>query len=200
MKKKTVTGLLLVICFIFIEGILSFSTKRNAQFEAELLSILSEVIVGESQDTSSVVDTQQVLGESTLATVTRVIDGDTIELESGDRVRYIGINSPETVNPRKEIECFGKESSKANKELVQGKVVRLEKDVTESDRYGRKLRYVFLQEDDTEIFVNEHLVLNGYSFSSKYPPDVKYQDLLDTAQNKAKKELRGLWGETCLRM
>ena len=76
--------------------------------------------------------------------VTRVIDGDTIELETGQKVRYIGINTPETVDPRKPAECFGRESSEKNKELVEGKIVELEKDISETDKYQRLLRYVYV--------------------------------------------------------
>ena len=68
-------------------------------------------------------------------TVVRVVDGDTIELEGGERLRYIGIDTPETVDPRKEVQCFGKEASAKNKELVEGQAVRLEKDVSETDRF-----------------------------------------------------------------
>ena len=79
------------------------------------------------------------------ATVVRVIDGDTIEVEidgTSYRVRYIGIDTPETVHPQKPVECFGKEASEKNRELVEGKRVRLEKDVSDTDKYGRLLRYV----------------------------------------------------------
>src|SRR3990167_2746686 len=74
--------------------------------------------------------------------VTRVIDGDTIQVETSETVRYIGINTPETVHPDKPVECFGQQAANKNKELVLGKSVTLEKDVSETDRYGRLLRVV----------------------------------------------------------
>ena len=74
--------------------------------------------------------------------VARVIDGDTIELENGERVRYIGMDTPETVHPSKPVQCFGKAASAENSKLVSGKTVRLEKDVSDTDKYGRLLRYV----------------------------------------------------------
>jgi len=128
--------------------------------------------------------------------VTRVIDGDTIELETGQKVRYIGINTPETVDPRKTTECFGLESSQKNKELVEGKTVRLEKDVSETDKYGRLLRYVYLMPGNVgsdQIFVNDYLVRQGFAYESTYPPDVKYQNQFTSAQQEAMSKNIGLW-------
>ena len=124
-----------------------------------------------------------------LVKVIRVIDGDTIEIEGGEVVRYIGIDAPETVNPRKSVECFGVEAFKKNQELVEGKIARLEKDVTDRDKYNRLLRYVWIG----EAFVNLELVKQGFSYSYSYPPDVKYQDQLVEAQREAKEAGRGLW-------
>ena len=121
--------------------------------------------------------------------VSRVVDGDTIELENGQRVRYIGIDTPETVDPRKPVQCFGKEASVKNKELLEGKTVSLEKDVSETDKFGRLLRYVFV----SDVFVNDYLVRQGFAHSSSYPPDIKYQDQFVSAQKEAQEENRGLW-------
>ena len=96
------------------------------------------------------------------AVVKRVIDGDTIELDNGKTLRYIGIDTPETKHPTKGVQCFGEEAYKKNKELVEGKRVQLEKDVSETDRYGRLLRYVFVLPDDASrsatLFINQSLV------------------------------------------
>lgn len=128
--------------------------------------------------------------------VKRVIDGDTIELEGGLRVRYIGINTPEFNNKRKELNCYGKEAKDKNKELVEGKNVRLEKDIFEVDKYGRLLRYVYIINKDSEdLFINKYLVEQGYAYVSTFPPDVKYSELLKEMQNKAQKENKGLWGK-----
>ncbi len=124
-----------------------------------------------------------------LQKVARVIDGDTIELENGQKVRYIGINTPETVDPRKAAECFGKESSLKNRELVEGKSVRLEKDVSETDKYSRLLRYVYVD----DALINDYLVRQGFAYASAFPPDVKYQDQFQNAQREAQQENRGLW-------
>ncbi|MBI3459168.1 thermonuclease family protein [Candidatus Azambacteria bacterium] len=123
--------------------------------------------------------------------VTRVIDGDTIEIENGSKIRYIGINTPETVDPRKPVECFGEQASLYNQELVLNKQVRLEKDISETDRYGRLLRYVYVGDD----FINLKLVQRGFALSSSYPPDLKYQVKFRQAERAARQEKRGLWGE-----
>lgn len=128
-----------------------------------------------------------------IAKVKKVIDGDTIELENGQKVRYIGIDAPETDHPSKPVQCFGKEASAKNRELVEGKTVELEKDVSETDQYARLLRYVWLG----DILVNEYLVKEGYAQSSSYPPDIKYQDRFIEAQRQARKEQKGLWGSYC---
>lgn len=137
---------------------------------------------------------EDTLRESTK--VRRVIDGDTIEIEGGQRVRYIGIDTPETVHPQKPVECFGQEASAKNRELVEGKTVMLEKDVSETDKYGRLLRYVFVGDlltSSGQVFVNDFLVRQGYAYASTYPPDVKYQGQLTGAQQEAQQTNRGLW-------
>ena len=120
------------------------------------------------------------------ARVTRVIDGDTIVIEGGYQVRYIGIDTPE-VYP--EPEPFGLEAWQANIELVEGKVVRLERDVSEMDKYGRLLRYVYVN----NILVNAELVLMGLADAKAYPPDTKYQDYLEQLEREARQAERGMW-------
>jgi len=121
--------------------------------------------------------------------VIRVIDGDTIKIESGESVRYIGIDTPETVHPSKPVECYGKEASDKNKELVDGKCVKLEKDISDIDKYYRLLRYIYID----NIFVNDYLVRQGYACASEYPPDVKFSEQFCEAQNEAEDNERGLW-------
>lgn len=125
--------------------------------------------------------------------VVRVIDGDTIELEAGQKVRYIGIDTPEIVDPRRDPQCFSKEASLQNKKLVEGKEIYLEKDVSETDRYGRLLRYIYLEKNG--ISINEQLVKEGYAVASSYPPDVKYQEKFRLAEQEARNNQRGLWQE-----
>ena len=128
--------------------------------------------------------------------VTRVIDGDTIiVLIDGEEktVRYIGIDTPETVRQLKPVECFGQEASVRNKELVLGKMIRLIKDVSETDQYGRLLRYVYLDDE----FINLSLVQGGFANAYSYPPDVKYTKLFKQAEQEARATKTGLWGNKC---
>lgn len=121
--------------------------------------------------------------------VTRVIDGDTIEIEGGEKVRYIGIDTPETVDPDRPVECFGPEATQKNKELVEGQTVRLEKDTTNRDKYNRLLRYVYVGTN----FINLELVKLGFAKSVAYPPDLQHQSEFSAAQIEAQKSNLGLW-------
>ena len=127
------------------------------------------------------------------ALVVRVIDGDTVELENGDRVRYLGIDTPETVHTDKPVECYGPEASQRNKELVEGKMVRLLKDGPDRDDYGRFLRYVFV--DDT--FVNGDLVWGGYAYARSYGDVPLFYQTLVQLERSAREGERGLW-EACM--
>jgi endonuclease YncB( thermonuclease family) len=123
------------------------------------------------------------------ARVVNIVDGDTIDIEIEGktyRVRYIGMDTPERGRP------FFSEATEANRQLVEGKTVVVEKDVSDTDRYGRLLLYVYL-EDGT--FVNAELVRLGYAQVATYPPDVKHQDLFVQLQREAREAGRGLWAE-----
>jgi micrococcal nuclease len=142
-------------------------------------------------------------GALTEAQVVRVVDGDTIHVEISGQdftLRYIGVDTPETVDPNRPVGCYGPEASAHNKELVQGKTVWLEKDVSETDKYDRLLRYVWLSDDADPTqgqMVNAALVHDGYAQVSTYPPDVKYQDYFLGLQRQAREAGAGLWGEAC---
>jgi endonuclease YncB( thermonuclease family) len=128
------------------------------------------------------------------AKLVRVVDGDTIVVDIDGKqykVRYIGMDTPETVHPFKPVQYFGKEASEKNRELLAGKEIRLEKDVSETDRYGRLLRYVWAG----DIMVNTELVRLGYAVSYTYPPDVKYQDIILQLEREARENNRGLLAE-----
>lgn len=122
--------------------------------------------------------------------VAKVIDGDTIELDTGEKVRYIGVNTPETVDPHRDPQCFGKEASDYNTALVQGHRVELVADTSNTDKYGRLLRYVY-KEDGT--FVNERLIRDGYAYALAYPPDTAHKADFVVAQRQAQATSRGLW-------
>ncbi len=120
--------------------------------------------------------------------VTEVIDGDTIVIEGGYRVRYIGIDTPELYP---QPEAYGVEAWQLNRQLVEGKRVRLERDVSETDRYSRLLRYVYVD----GIFVNGELVREGLARARAYPPDTKYQDYLEELEQQARLKSKGIWAE-----
>lgn len=128
--------------------------------------------------------------------VTKVVDGDTVQIEGGQTVRLIGIDTPETVDPRRPVQCFGVEASNETKRLLQGQRVVLTKDVSEKDRYDRLLRYIYLPISQTEmLFVNKHLVEEGFAKAYTYPPDVKFSEEFVSAQNRAREAGKGLWKE-----
>ncbi len=116
--------------------------------------------------------------------VTRVIDGDTVVLEDGRHVRYIGVDTPEKERP-----YYG-EAKRENDRLVKGKVVSLEYDVEKTDRYGRTLAYVH----EGDIFVNAELVKNGCAMIYTFPPNVKYAKTFLVLQKEAREQKRGFWG------
>lgn len=192
MKIKTVF-LFTLSAFILVSIFLSSSKTQNSQEVSQPQPKIQGVeTVQKTQETS-----QNIQGQ---VLVERVIDGDTIEIAGGQKVRYIGIDTPETVHPEKPVQCFGTEASQKNKELVEGKLIRLEKDVSETDKYGRLLRYVYIQGDipAQTIFVNDYLIRQGYAHSSTYPPDMKYQDQFQQAEADARDNNRGLWSNCLL--
>ena len=130
---------------------------------------------------------------SIVGTVVRVIDGDTIQVRLGDRietVRYIGVNTPETVHPTRGIEPYGLAASAFNRTLVEGRQVRLELDVESRDHYGRLLAYVYTG----SLFVNTELVRQGYAQVMTVPPNVRHADEFVRLQRQARLTDRGLWG------
>ena len=145
-----------------------------------------------------------------IAEVTRVVDGDTIEVRILERndgpgagqakiggvfsVRLVGIDTPESVKPGTPVQCFAKEASGAAQAMLEGAEVTLVKDVEETDRYDRLLRYVYLGEE----MVNARLVLNGYAKVYTYPPNVRHSKLFVMLQREARATDAGLWGpNTC---
>ena len=139
------------------------------------------------------------------ATVTRVVDGDTIEVTIIDRfegpgagrarvgatydVRLIGIDTPESVDPGSPVECFGPEASAATKALLLGERVTLVKDTEETDQYGRLLRYVYMGEE----MADARLVANGYAHAYPYPPNIRHSELFVRLERDAREDERGLW-------
>lgn len=139
---------------------------------------------------------QTVSKDGNLFVVTRVVDGDTIVVTvpgSTEKVRLIGVDTPETVDPRKPVQCFGKQASDFLKSLLTGKSVRLERDPTQDDRdkYGRLLRYVYL--DDT--LVNELIISRGYGHEYTYRIPYLHQYEFKKEEYMARQEKMGLWAD-----
>ena len=126
-------------------------------------------------------------------TVERVIDGDTLVLDGGERVRLIGVDTPETVHPQKPIERFGKEASAFTRRTAEGKGVRLEFDqgTGTKDRYGRTLAYVYLEDGS---LLNLEIIRQGYGHAYVRFPFSKMEELRE-AQRVAREERRGLWAD-----
>jgi micrococcal nuclease len=133
-------------------------------------------------------------GSRDASTVLRVIDGDTVELADGRKLRYIGIDTPEMRKRRngqwvKAPEQFALEAMEANRRLVEGKRVELEYDAQPRDRYGRTLAYVYVD----GIFVNARMLEDGYAQLMTIPPNVKYVDRFKQALAQARQRGAGLW-------
>ena len=183
MKKRNVS----LFFSLIIAGILFLCNENFAPIKQSVSSPLSPKT---TQKTSLVIS-----GES--YPIVRVVDGDTIiALINGaqEKVRLIGLNTPETVDPRKPVECFGKEASDEAKKILTGKSVRLETDPSQSirDKYDRLLAYVFLP-DGTNF--DEMMIENGYGYEYTYDTPYKYQTEFKNAEKEARENKRGLWAD-----
>jgi micrococcal nuclease len=131
--------------------------------------------------------------------VARVVDGDTLELdnETHEKVRLIGVDTPETNNPQEgDCVCYGPEAKKYTTSLLQGKTIRLEFDAEKADMYGRTLAYAYLLPDG--IFVNAELIRGGYAYAFPYGKNLLYEDYFASLEANAKKLKKGLWNpNTC---
>jgi len=122
---------------------------------------------------------------------TRVVDGDTIIISNGERVRLIGVDTPETKHPSKPVEYFGKEASAFTKRMVEGKDVRLEYGQQRRDKYGRLLAYVYLMDG---TFLNAEIIKQGYGNAyTRFP--FKYMEAFRQYEKEAREAKRGLWAD-----
>lgn len=159
---------------------------------AEVKSVTPEKIVS--------IPTTQAKQQYDYYSVSSVVDGDTLKVNINgtiETLRLIGMDTPETVDPRKPVQCFGKEASNKAKELLIGKKVRIEKDSTqgELDKYGRRLAYIYREDG---LFYNKYMIEQGYAHEYTYNTPYKYQTEFKAAQKSAQENLRGLWSpDTC---
>ena len=175
-----------------------FDSKYNDHIISEESEEGANVKIEENEEVPSVFQS---------ATVIRVVDGDTaiVNVDGSEfKLRFIGVDTPETVHPSKPVEYYGKEASNFTKDILfEGREIYLEKDVSDLDRYGRMLRYIWLelpedQENPSDFDIenkmfNAILVKNGYAQVSTFPPDVKYQDRFVELERIAKGNDLGLW-------
>jgi len=137
--------------------------------------------------------------EALTGVVVKLVDGDTVWVRLADRVekvRYIGVDTPEVHHPTRGEEPGGREAAEVNRRLVDGKAVRLERDVQLRDRYGRLLAYVWVKGNDgRELMVNAELVRLGYARIMTVPPNVRHVEMFRKLQVDAREHHRGLWAE-----
>lgn len=161
--------------------------KRNIIIALVILLMLSGCM-GATSTTGPL----KIPKEAREALVERVVDGDTFVIDKGQKVRMIGINTPESVDPRRPVEFYGKEASRFTKELLEGKKVYLQWGQTPKDRYGRWLAWVWLPDG---TFVNGELVAKGYAQVYTFKDNPEHAEYLLQLQKQAREEKLGLWGK-----
>jgi micrococcal nuclease len=192
-KSLTTAGILVV--FLFLLPLVFGENISKKQKSSNISSLPENTQIATKEEERSEPSSFESKNLGKKYKVLNVVDGDTIAVEIDGKkevLRLIGMNTPETVDPRKPVECFGIEASKKAKEILSGKMVMLEKDETqgELDKYNRLLRYVYL-EDGTSF--NKLMIKEGYAYEYTYNTPYRYQAEFKAAQQKAEKEKRGLW-------
>ena len=200
------TPLAIITAGLFIAGSIYFSNNfsnndktenYNFQNQETKDSAVKSATDSAEKDNFAESVNQAKSTQNNLYKVVKVIDGDTVAIEINGKkeaIRLIGINTPETVDPRKPVECFGIEASNKAKEILTGKSVKLETDsiVGERDKYGRLLRYIFL-EDGTNF--NKMMISEGYAYEYTYNSPYKYQDEFKQAEKEVRENKKGLWAD-----
>lgn len=210
--KKTLYGFGGVLAFLVVLS--SFlPAQEKAKQESVSVATTSTPVTAAGEETKQIVEQKQQttvvisqpkevapVQQYTYYQVTNVVDGDTLKVSingSIETLRLIGMDTPETVDPRKPVQCFGKEASNMAKELLLGKKVRLEKDPSQGDRdkYGRTLAYIYLE---SGLFYNRYMIEQGYAYEYTYNTPYKYQTEFKQAQKTAEQNQVGLWSpSTC---
>ena len=179
-------GLVLTLLFLLF-GILLIFWISSQNFSQSFKSLQAPLADSEQYETE-----KESSDEANVALQRiEVIDGDTIDVD-GVRVRYIGVNTPELARGGRASDCFATKAYEFNRTLVEKGGIRLEKDVSETDKYSRLLRYVYLPDNR---MVNEILVEEGYARVATYPPDVANANRFKDLEKEARQAKRGLWGE-----
>ena len=163
-------------------------SRRGSHMSRLIPSLLLALVIGCGSDLPT--ESTLVEGARALPTVTRVIDGDTIVVEEVGTVRLIGVDTPETVDPRRPVGYFGKEASDFTRQLAVGTRVRLEFDQDRTDRYGRTLAYVYLQPEG--LLLNAEIIRQGYGFAYTQFP-FRMIEQFRSLEREAREAGRGLW-------
>ena len=214
-QVKTVLAIITIVLSIFGIVLSDSSSKFSSPFKTSEESIDSEQVIIEGELEGIFVSQGPTLDEGRTLNqlnqteeendiaperheIVKVVDGDTLDVSiegKTERLRLIGIDTPETVDPRKSVQCFGKEASNRAKELLEGEFVSLESDETqgERDKYKRLLRYVFLP-DGTNF--NLYMITEGYAHEYTYDEPYKYQADFKQAEIDARAQNKGLWSPT----
>lgn len=173
--------------------------ENNVMSRKKLGSLLGAVVIlilisifGDPRDLLPA-DNSVITSTSTYQVI-KVVDGDTITIDKdGERVsvRLIGVDTPETVDPRRPVECFGQAATDEVRRIIGNKAVRLTTDTSQGERdtYGRLLAYVYAD----DIFINQHLIAEGFGHEYTYIRSYAYQDAFRAAEREAEEERRGLW-------
>ena len=168
--------------------------SRQLPSLASIAALIVLIVVLATGGGDDVAPGHEPAAKSATAKVTRVVDGDTVEARVDGRsedVRYIGVDTPESVKPDTPVECYAIAASHFNEDLVEGESVRLDFDAERRDVYGRLLAYVHLGHE----FVNAELVRRGYATTLTIAPNTRYADRFDRLEREASAAGRGLWGE-----
>ena len=191
MKTKTISILALSLAILFFRLVASVSDSDTAP-EQQVSGVIHT-----QPEVQTIATTKTSTTTESLFMVFRVVDGDTIEVMRGgvkEKVRLIGINTPETVDPRRKVECFGKEASAHAKEILTGQKVSLVSDdsQTKYDKYGRLLAYVYRVSDG--LFINLSLIADGYGKAMPFDDTPMFHTQFADAELAARTALLGLWG------
>ena len=192
MSIKKVTNIISIIGILFLVFVLNGSDSKKQS--------------GTSIEQNQKINNQEIKNQNHVFDyeVVRVVDGDTVVVQKKEddgarsapsshiKVRLIGVNTPETVDPRKPVECFGKEASAYTRTILQGHDIALAYDPTQQriDTYGRTLAYIYR---DDGVFINLDLIQNGFAYEYTYKYPYQFQSQFKEAQNSAKKQQKGLW-------
>lgn len=192
-----------LLVFLYVLGLILPEVEESEKIQSTSDGV-SEIAPFETSETSTdgafitatvATEEETVTEHATYYSVIKVVDGDTLTIDrdgSPVTVRLIGIDTPETVDPRTTVECFGTEASNKAKELLTGKRVRIETDTTqgERDKYERLLAYVYLEDG---LFINEYMVLEGFAYEYTYAVPYVYQKEFKEAEALARIQEKGLW-------